>query len=162
MRLALQLAGSPAAVDVSAEVIWADFETRSEGQRVDALVKMATLGVPRRVLWQRWGATPQEIERWETMLAAEQAAAPPPPAPAPAPPAPEGAPAHDRHPRPPTRPHRPHRPRRPAARAGPADPARAEGADRRGPGQAHGGAGGGAQASARRTARRSTRSGATA
>ena len=44
MRLALQLAGSPAAVDVSAEVIWADFETRSEGQRVDALVKMATLG----------------------------------------------------------------------------------------------------------------------
>jgi hypothetical protein len=91
MRLALQLAGSPAAVDVSAEVIWADFETRSEGQRVDALVKMATLGVPREVLWQRWGATPQEIERWEEMLAAEQAAAPPP-APAPAP-EPEGAPA---------------------------------------------------------------------
>jgi Phage portal protein, SPP1 Gp6-like len=88
MRLALQLAGNPAAVDTSAEVIWADFETRSEGQRVDALVKMATLGVPREVLWQRWGATPQEIERWEGMLADEQAAAPPAPEPAP-----EGAPA---------------------------------------------------------------------
>jgi hypothetical protein len=31
---------------------------------VDALVKMSTLGVPREVLWERWGATPQEIERW--------------------------------------------------------------------------------------------------
>lgn len=77
MRLALQLVGNPAATDVAAEVIWADFETRSEGQRVDALVKMATLGVPRRVLWQRWGATPQEIDRWEGMLAEQQAPAEP-------------------------------------------------------------------------------------
>jgi hypothetical protein len=74
MRTALTLIGHPAAADTSAEVIWSDQETRSEGQRVDALVKMATLGVPRDVLWQRWGATPQEIERWKQM-AHEQAAA---------------------------------------------------------------------------------------
>jgi hypothetical protein len=74
MRLAFTLTGNPAAADMTAEVLWADQETRSEGQRVDALVKMATLGVPREVLWQRWGATPQEIERWR-QLGAEQAAA---------------------------------------------------------------------------------------
>jgi hypothetical protein len=102
-RLALQLAGSAASTDLEAEVVWADMETRSEGQRVDALVKMATLGVPREVLWQKWGATPQEIERWTELAAAEPdaveptvptpvpAAGPPQPAPppgAPVPPAP--------------------------------------------------------------------------
>jgi hypothetical protein len=80
MRLALQLVGSPAAADLSAEVIWADFETRSEGQRVDALVKMSTLGVPREVLWEKWGASQQEIERWHE-LAEEQAAGLPEPEP---------------------------------------------------------------------------------
>jgi hypothetical protein len=73
MRCALTLTGSPAATDISAEVIWADMETRSEGARVDALVKMATLGVPRRVLWQKWGATPQEIDDWEKMIASQAA-----------------------------------------------------------------------------------------
>ena len=67
IRLALQFIGSPAAADVSAEVIWGDFETRTEGQLVDALVKMSTLGVPREVLWERWGATQQEIERWHEL-----------------------------------------------------------------------------------------------
>lgn len=70
-RLALAIVGNPAATDRSAEVIWADMEIRSEGQLVDALVKMATIGVPRRVLWQRWGATPQQITEWEALLAAE-------------------------------------------------------------------------------------------
>jgi hypothetical protein len=73
MRCALRMTGNPAAADVAAEVVWADTETRSEGQRVDALVKMATLGVPRRVLWEKWGATPQEIDRWEQLAATEQA-----------------------------------------------------------------------------------------
>jgi len=75
MRFALRLQGNPAAEDVAAEVIWADFETRSEGQRVDALVKMRTLDVPLEVLWARWGASPQEIDRWKRMAAEEQAAA---------------------------------------------------------------------------------------
>jgi hypothetical protein len=78
MRLALQLVGNPAAANVEAEVIWRDWETRSEGQRVDALVKMGTLGVPRRVLWERWGATPQEIDRWEELATGQPAPAPEP------------------------------------------------------------------------------------
>jgi hypothetical protein len=79
MRLALQLVGSPAALDVSAEAVWGDFETRSEGQLVDALVKMATLGVPREVLWEKWGASTQEVERWSRL------AVPPTPPPTPNP-----------------------------------------------------------------------------
>jgi hypothetical protein len=99
-RLALSAIGNPAATDTAAEVRWADMETRSEGQLVDALVKMATLKVPTVVLWERWGATPQQIEQWPAMLAAEPAAltpAPPPApgGPAPAEPAPEPEPADD-------------------------------------------------------------------
>lgn len=74
MRIALGLVGDPGATDLSAEVIWADFETRSEGQLVDALVKMSTLGVPTEVLWQRWGATPAEIGRWKILANEQQAA----------------------------------------------------------------------------------------
>lgn len=73
VRIALGYVGDPGAVNVSAETIWKDFETRSEGETVDALVKMATLGVPRRILWERWGASPQEISRWEELAAAEAA-----------------------------------------------------------------------------------------
>ncbi|MER5653442.1 phage portal protein [Streptomyces sp. NPDC002131] len=47
-----------------ARIVWKSPEWRTEGELVDALVKMAGLGVPREVLWERWGATPQEIERW--------------------------------------------------------------------------------------------------
>lgn len=55
------------------ETIWRNPEFRTEGELVDALVKMATLGVPHEALWERWGATPLEIERWKAMQA-EQAA----------------------------------------------------------------------------------------
>jgi hypothetical protein len=75
MRIALRLTEDPNADDVGAEVIWKDFETRSEAQMVDALVKMSTLGVPTEILWQRWGATPQEIEQWKQMKANEGAQA---------------------------------------------------------------------------------------
>lgn len=98
LRLAFQLTGSTAATALDAEVVWADMETRSEGQRVDALVKMATLGVPREVLWQKWGASPQDIEQWKQLAAAQPAQVEPtvptpvpaagPPAPAPPAPAP--------------------------------------------------------------------------
>jgi hypothetical protein len=54
---------------VDAEVIWRNPEFRTEGQLVDALTKMATLGVPQEVLWERWGASPQEIARWKAMQA---------------------------------------------------------------------------------------------
>ena len=74
LRLAFAAVGDEErAQDRNSEVIWRDFESRSEGETVDALVKMATLGVPREVLWQRWGASPQDIARWPAMLAVEQA-----------------------------------------------------------------------------------------
>jgi hypothetical protein len=50
-----------------ARIVWKSPEWRTEGELVDALVKMSSLGVPREVLWERWGATPQEIERWRRM-----------------------------------------------------------------------------------------------
>lgn len=66
MRLAFLYAGDNArGKAANVETIWADPEARSEGELVDALLKMQTLGVPLRALWQRWGATPQEIEQWE-------------------------------------------------------------------------------------------------
>jgi hypothetical protein len=46
------------------ECIWRNPEFRTEGELVDALVKMATLNVPEEALWERWGATPQERDRW--------------------------------------------------------------------------------------------------
>lgn len=50
---------------VGRKPIWADPEYRTEGERVDALIKMrASTGLPRRVVWKRWGAEPQEIEEW--------------------------------------------------------------------------------------------------
>jgi hypothetical protein len=91
MRIALTLVGSPAAANQASEVVWADFETRSTGQLTDSLVKMRSLGVPLQVLWERYGATPAEVERWTALRAAEVAAGlatglhdvpAPPPAPA--------------------------------------------------------------------------------
>jgi len=55
------------------ETIWRNPEFRTEGELVDALVKMSTLGVPREALWERWGATPLEISRWRDMAEAEAA-----------------------------------------------------------------------------------------
>jgi hypothetical protein len=63
----LAIGDSQRAADFQSEVIWRDPETRSEGELVDALIKMASLGVPHEVLWQRWGASPQEIARWKAM-----------------------------------------------------------------------------------------------
>jgi hypothetical protein len=54
------------------ETIWRNPEFRTEGELVDALVKMSTIGVPHEALWERWGATPLEIGRWKAM-AEEQA-----------------------------------------------------------------------------------------
>lgn len=49
------------------ETIWRNPEFRTEGELVDALVKMDTLGVPRVALWERWGASQVEISRWEKL-----------------------------------------------------------------------------------------------
>lgn len=47
------------------QTIWRDPESRTESELVDALVKMGSLGVPREALWERWGASPQEIAKWK-------------------------------------------------------------------------------------------------
>ncbi len=74
-----------AAQDEAAETEWKDPAYRTEGELVDALVKMRTLQVPLEVLWTRWGATPQEIPRWKRMLAEESMRAPLPAQQVPAP-----------------------------------------------------------------------------
>lgn len=51
--------------DEAMETIWRNPEFRTEGELVDSLTKMAPLGVPEEVLWERWGATPSEIARWK-------------------------------------------------------------------------------------------------
>lgn len=73
MRLALSIAEREGADDVAAETVWRNFETRSEGELVDALVKMRSLRVPLEMLWSRWGMSPQEIDRAKELLAAESA-----------------------------------------------------------------------------------------
>jgi len=69
LRLTGKAAGNNRlANDQGLNVVWSDVEARSEGEVVDALIKMGTLGVPWPSLWQRWGATPEEIEAWRAEL----------------------------------------------------------------------------------------------
>ncbi|KOX37522.1 hypothetical protein ADL07_04115, partial [Streptomyces sp. NRRL F-4707] len=49
------------------ETIWRNPEFRTEGELVDALVKMSTLGVPNEALWERWGASQTEIAQWSQL-----------------------------------------------------------------------------------------------
>jgi hypothetical protein len=49
------------------ETIWRNPEFRTEGELVDALTKMSTLNVPDEALWERWGASQVEIDRWKKM-----------------------------------------------------------------------------------------------
>lgn len=71
IRLAFAVLDDPRAKVMDSQVIWADPETRTEGERVDALMKMSSLGVPREALWERWGASQQEVERWRSMQIGE-------------------------------------------------------------------------------------------
>lgn len=68
MRLVREIAGLSTPNDATMEVIWRNPEFRTEGELVDALLKMHDLGVPEEALWERWGATPQEVKRWKVML----------------------------------------------------------------------------------------------
>lgn len=54
--------------ETSCEAIWTDPETRTEGERIDGITKLQTVGVPQEALWARIpGVTPQIIERWRAM-----------------------------------------------------------------------------------------------
>lgn len=57
---------------VDTEVIWRNPESRTLGELTDALLKLSTLGVPRKALWMEWGASPQKVAQWEAMLLAER------------------------------------------------------------------------------------------
>jgi hypothetical protein len=73
VRLAFRSLDDPRGKIQDSETIWADMETRTEAEHVDALVKMGSLGVPQEVLWERWDATPQEIIRWKALNDAAKA-----------------------------------------------------------------------------------------
>lgn len=61
------LAGISTPDDVTMEIVWRNPEFKTEGELVDSLQKMSTLGVPPPALWERWGASQQEISRWQEM-----------------------------------------------------------------------------------------------
>lgn len=65
MRLALQLHGDSRAEQTDMETIWADARATSEAAKVDALMKLHAIGLPWRAVMERYGASPQEIARWE-------------------------------------------------------------------------------------------------
>jgi hypothetical protein len=71
MRLAARMAGhTDIAANESLKTEWRDPETRTESEHLNALVQMATLGVPRQALWKRIPATPTEITDWLGLIAA--------------------------------------------------------------------------------------------
>ena len=72
MRLAFLITGDKAKGEaIDSEVIWADPESRSEAEHVDAVTKMASLHVPQVALWEELGFSPQQIERFLAMREAE-------------------------------------------------------------------------------------------
>jgi hypothetical protein len=56
---------------VAAETIWRDPEYRTESEHVDALVKLASIGVPEEQLWKDAGYTPTQIQGFVEMRARE-------------------------------------------------------------------------------------------
>ena len=79
MRLAGRIADVPALAQATqAEVVWADAESRTEAQHVDAVLKQQTLGVPEEILWEKLGYSPQEIARIKAIKAEEDLFAPVP------------------------------------------------------------------------------------
>jgi hypothetical protein len=68
---ALELAAGGAGAPVL-EVIWQDAEMRNPAQVADAAVKLQTIGVPQRALFEYIGATPQQITEWSLEAAATE------------------------------------------------------------------------------------------
>jgi hypothetical protein len=94
MRLAFLVRGDTAkADDMSGELVWADAESRTESEHIDALVKKKAIGVPVQQLWEDAGYSPQQISRFRVMLLEEAMSGlgAPPPDLAPRPPVPVDA-----------------------------------------------------------------------
>ena len=62
---AMRIGGRMVGWDIGdgAEVVWENLELQSEAQRVDAAVKLKSIGVPLEYLLERLSLSPQEIER---------------------------------------------------------------------------------------------------
>jgi hypothetical protein len=71
--LAFLVLDDPRAKVTNAETIWADPESRSEAEHVDAVIKRRAIGVPFEQLWEDVGYTPQQIERMKEMRKLEAA-----------------------------------------------------------------------------------------
>ena len=69
VRLGLEVLGDSRAEMAEMETIWRDPENVSDGQKVDALMKLYSLGLPWTAVMERFGATPGEINRWSEMRA---------------------------------------------------------------------------------------------
>jgi hypothetical protein len=67
LALALDATGSTPG---GMEVVWQDAEMRNPAQVADAAVKLQTIGVPQRALWEYVGATPQQLNEWTLEAAA--------------------------------------------------------------------------------------------
>jgi hypothetical protein len=85
MRLAFKARDpeDPRAEETQAETIWADPESRSQAEVVDAATKKQALGVPWEQIMEDIGYSPQQIDRMQALREAESltAAAFPPPSP---------------------------------------------------------------------------------
>jgi hypothetical protein len=71
MRLCFKVLSDPRGDVASTETIWADPEYRSESERADALVKRASIGVPRQQLWEDAGYSQTQIARFQAMEAGD-------------------------------------------------------------------------------------------
>lgn len=71
MRLAFAVLDDPRANIRNNEVIWADPESRTEAEHIDALVKKLSIYVPIQQLWTDAGYTPPQQDRFKEMLLEE-------------------------------------------------------------------------------------------
>lgn len=69
MRLSFAVTDDPRATETNAETVWADPESRTESEHVDAVTKKQALNVPDAQLWEDLGYTPQQIQRFQAMRA---------------------------------------------------------------------------------------------
>jgi hypothetical protein len=73
IRLAFVALDDPRGEVRDSETLWADAETRTEAEHVDAVVKMgsAPIEIPQQILWEQLGLSPQMIERIKELKADE-------------------------------------------------------------------------------------------
>lgn len=67
VRLGLDVLKDPRSEMAEMETMWRDPENVSEAQRVDALTKLYAIGLPWGAVMERYGATPGQVKRWESM-----------------------------------------------------------------------------------------------